>query len=73
MTTATIDTGKVLECDGGFDTCTGAGTVSMIGNKGYAYCAACGLVRRQSGYERVRKLTPKELRTLESGEPLKRY
>lgn len=62
---------RILTCDGGWNCCSH--TVSMIGEKGYAYCGPCGLQRRASGYERVRKLTPSEIRTLQAGNPLKRY
>lgn len=63
-------TDETLKCDGW---CDEANPVAMIGNKGYAYCAPCGVQRRQSGYENVRKLTPAELRKLERGEVLTRY
>lgn len=62
---------KELKCDGGW--CDGTPPVTMIGNKGYAYCAPCGLARRASGYELVRKLRSSELRKLERGETLGRY
>jgi hypothetical protein len=61
----------VIECDGKWTGCLGA--ASMIGDKGYAYCAPCGVNRRESGYERVRKLRPHELAKLLRGEPLARY
>lgn len=70
-TTALAAAPVSLACDGGWDKCIG--TVSMIGNKGYVYCCVCGPTRRQSGYERVRKVTASELRTLQSGEPLRAY
>lgn len=42
-------------------------TVTMIGNKGFVYCAQHGVSRRASGYEQTRKLTALETRTLEHG------
>jgi hypothetical protein len=45
----------------------------MIGSKGYAYCASCGVARRESGYENVRKLRPHELARLQRGLALRRY
>jgi hypothetical protein len=62
---------RTLTCAGGWKCCDGL--VSMIGSKGYAYCGPCGIERRQSGAERVRKLTPAELRTLQAGEALRAY
>ena len=59
-----------LTCDGW---CDGANPVAMIGNKGYAYCAPCGVSRRESGYENVRKCRPAELKKLQRGEALARY
>lgn len=59
-----------LHCDGW---CDHANLVTMIGNKGYAYCTPCGIQRRESGYENVRKLRPAELRKLERGEVLTAY
>lgn len=47
--------------------------VTHLGNKGYIYCASCGMIRRASGQERVRKMTPIELRMVQSGNPLERY
>lgn len=60
-----------LKCEGGW--CDGTPPVAMLGNKGYIYCQPCGLSRRSSGYENVRKLTPAELRKLERGEVLSKY
>jgi hypothetical protein len=58
-------------CDGW---CERANPVTHIGSKGYAYCAECALRRRQSSAgERTRKLTIKELRTINEGHPLDRY
>lgn len=47
--------------------------VTHIGNKGYVYCAICAVIRRQSGYERTRRLTKTEMRLLQSGEPIRKY
>jgi hypothetical protein len=45
--------------------------VSMIDQKGYAYCAAHGMERRT--YQPCRKLRGWELRRLQRGLPLNRY
>jgi hypothetical protein len=45
-------------------------TVAMIGSEGYAYCEPCGIARRMTGFERVRKLTPTERRRLDAGETI---
>lgn len=50
-----------------------AAPVTHIGSKGYVYCAAHAVERRESGYERCRKLTPPELATLRAGKPIARY
>jgi len=65
------DTDNALKCDGGWSCCDHH--VTMIGNKGYAYCSPCGISRRESGYENVRKLRPHELAKLLRGEVLTRY
>jgi hypothetical protein len=46
--------------------------ITHIDDKGFIYCQTCGLIRKASG-RRCRKLKPNELKTLESGLPLKRY
>lgn len=43
--------------------------VAMIDGRGFVYCAACGVRRRESGV-RCRKLTAGELRTLRAGEAI---
>lgn len=53
-----------LRCDMRSD-CTAP--VSMIDDRGFAYCAPHGVSRRGGGI-RCRKLTPAELRKLERGE-----
>ena len=45
--------------------------ISMIDEKGYAYCAEHGQWRKSS--MRCRKLTPTELKTILSGKPLAEY
>lgn len=66
MTTETQ--AKTLTCDMKED-CTEP--VSMIDQKGYAYCESHGMDRR--GWIPCRKLRGWELRRLESGRPLARY
>lgn len=66
-------TAPAPSCDGWPSDPSCVGTVSMIGSKGFVYCSACGPERRASGYERVRKMTPAELRKVNAGEPLARY
>ena len=46
-----------------------AGTVTHIDEKGFVYCGIHGPMRRM--YRRCRKLKPKELEQLKSGQPLK--
>lgn len=57
-------------CDGW---CERAGTVTHIGNKGYAYCTACATIRRESGYESTRKMRHWELRWIAEGRSLPSY
>jgi hypothetical protein len=57
---------QTLNCAGRWACCTNI--VAMIGEDGYVYCAPCGIVRRNSGAEHVRKLTAPETRRLESGQ-----
>lgn len=64
------ETVHALQCDGW---CGHANPATMLGSKGYLYCGPCGLQRRASGYEKVRKLTPAEIRRIERGETLQRY
>lgn len=47
--------------------------VTHIGEKGYAYCTAHAVTRRQSGYERTRKMRAWELKLLREGKPLPSY
>ena len=47
--------------------------VTHIGDKGYTYCTDHGVMRRASGWERVRKMRAWEVRLLEAGEPLPSY
>ena len=47
--------------------------VTHIGDKGYAYCATHGPSRRESGYERVRRMRPWEVRWLREGRVLPSY
>lgn len=61
---------RKLTCDGW---CKGAGVVTHIGSKGYAYCGPCAVERRQSGYERTRKMLARERKTLEAGGQLASY
>jgi hypothetical protein len=51
--------------------CTNA--VTHIGEKGYIYCTSCAIGRRQSGYERTRKMRVWELALIRSGNPLPSY
>lgn len=46
--------------------------VTMLDDKGYVYCEAHGLERRDVGY-RSRKLRPHELNRLKRGDTLTRY
>jgi hypothetical protein len=46
--------------------------ITHIDVKGFIYCSICGPIRKATGV-RCRKLTPKELKQLESGEPLAEY
>jgi hypothetical protein len=59
-----------LKCVGMHDAC--CNTVTHIDNKGYIYCERHGLQRRSSGTP-CRKLRPSELKTLELGQPIKKY
>lgn len=61
---------RELHCDMEKD-CTAP--VTHIGSKGYVYCAAHAVERRDSGYERCRKITPSEMKTLQAGQPIARY
>jgi hypothetical protein len=47
--------------------------VTHIGSKGYVYCAEHGVQRRQSGYERCRKMQPWELELIRAGKSLPSY
>jgi hypothetical protein len=58
---------QTLTCAGNSG-CTRA--VAMIGSEGYAYCDPCGIARRMTSFERVRKLTPTERRRLEASETI---
>lgn len=59
-----------LKCDGW---CENTGTVTHIGEKGYAYCSECATRRRASGYERCRKMRAWELQLLREGKQLPSY
>lgn len=48
-------------------------TPTHIGSKGYIYCADHALTRRQSGYERTRRMRPWELRWIAEGKVLPTY
>ena len=58
------------KCDGW---CENANPVTHIGSKGYVYCSECALTRRQSGYERTRKMSAAERKTIADGKPLQSY
>lgn len=45
--------------------------VTHIDDKGYIYCARHGEIRK--AYRRCRKLSPKELKTIEAGSPITSY
>lgn len=60
--------GTILRCDMAADC---GEPVTMIDQKGYAYCTDHGLERRQ--WQPCRKLRGWELRKLQRGEPLARY
>lgn len=47
--------------------------ITHIGSKGYIYCAEHAISRRQSGYERTRKLYAWELRLIARGEQVPSY
>ena len=47
--------------------------VTHIGSKGYIYCAEHAIIRRQSGYERTRRMRAWELKLIAQGEPLQSY
>lgn len=66
-------TDVTLKCEGGWCPPDPPAPVEMIGSKGYIYCGPCGVARRQSGYENVRKLKPAELKKLQRGEVLAAY
>lgn len=70
LTVPAVHATRILKCDMKTD-CRNA--VTHIGSKGYIYCAECAARRRQSGYERCRKMTPSELRLLRDGKPIARY
>lgn len=60
-----------VACSGQWTGCRGA-RVAYIDEKGFAYCAVCGPIRKGSG-RRCRKLRLHEIRRLEAGKPLTRY
>lgn len=66
----TKTTSQLPTCDG---FCGRKNPVTHIGSKGYLYCPQCALQRRVSGYERTRKMTAVERRTIASGQPISRY
>lgn len=70
MTTNTTKAQATLSCDGW---CHQENPVTHIGSKGYVYCKACATTRRNSGYERTRRMTAAEREMLLSGQPLPRY
>lgn len=45
--------------------------VTHIGNKGYVYCTSHAIIRRP--WERTRKMTAVELRTVKAGKPITKY
>lgn len=47
--------------------------MTHIGEKGYVYCASCAVTRRDSGYERCRKMRAWELALIREGKPLPSY
>jgi hypothetical protein len=47
--------------------------VTHIGSKGYIYCTEHAVLRHDLSYERTRKMTFKELRTIREGHPLEAY
>ena len=47
-------------------------SITMIDEKGFIYCEYHGVDRRACGI-RCRRLKPNELKTIQSGQPLKRY
>jgi len=47
--------------------------VTHIGEKGYIYCATHAVSRRQSGYERTRRMRAWELEYIRVGKPLPSY
>jgi hypothetical protein len=47
--------------------------VTHIGEKGYVYCAEDAERRRQSGYERTRRMRVWELQLIANGQPLPSY
>lgn len=51
------------------DQCTSG--VTHIDDKGFIYCARHGEIRK--AYRRCRKLTQKELKTIEGGSPIASY
>lgn len=57
-----------LKCDMHHDC---ARSVEMIDDKGFAYCAIHGEIRK--AYHKCRKLQPHELNKLKRGEALTRY
>ena len=59
-----------MQCEMKHDCCN---LVTHIGEKGYIYCVEHALARRQSGYERTRKMRPWEVRLIASGQPLPSY
>ncbi|GGG86892.1 hypothetical protein [Edaphobacter dinghuensis] len=61
---------KSLSCEMR-DDCLNA--VTHIGNKGYIYCSVHALERRQSGYERTRRLRVWELKLLRNGDAVPSY
>jgi len=59
-----------MKCDMTKD-CTNQ--VTHIGEKGYVYCADHAWERRQSGYERTRRMRGWELNLIRNGKPLPSY
>lgn len=47
--------------------------VTHIGNKGYVYCEAHAIIRRQSGAERTRRMRLWECKMIAQGKPLPSY
>lgn len=67
---ATLTNNGTLQCDMRSEC---RAEVTHIGSKGYVYCAEHAITRRQSGYERTRRMLKREIEQLKRNEPLKEY